>query len=213
MLLPNTINKNEQEPKNNLVILDKSPNYLPYPIIFWGGVDINPSLYGEEPSHFTQRADNKRDVKELGLALYCKENSIPMIGICRGAQLLNVFNGGKLCQHIEGHTQNHTIITNDGELLKVNSTHHQMMLPTPEATILATTKTKTYGLVKHRLDVIDDVYEVVYYPETLSLCIQFHPEDMRTNSPAVLWLQSLVEKYFGYKNFTFKDNDVYYGEI
>lgn len=54
-------------------------------VIFWGGTDINPELYGEKPSPYTQIPDKYRDNIETQQALYCIKNNIPIIGICRGA--------------------------------------------------------------------------------------------------------------------------------
>src|SRR5206468_3407306 len=77
-------------------------------VIFAGGADVDPVLYGEVP-HETTCCDPKRDQQDMDLYLMCVEHGIPMLGICRGAQFLHVMNGGKLWQHVDKHYGDHRI--------------------------------------------------------------------------------------------------------
>lgn len=153
-------------------------------IVFLGGTDINPLLYLEPPLKETQRADRSRDQFEQRV-FKAFVGKIPLIGICRGAQLLNVFNGGKLYQHVDGHARGpHPAhdVRNDNALV-VSSLHHQMMRPAANATLLLTASRSTVRVSNenHKTDsyklmeVVDDV-EAVYYPHTKCFCIQSHPE-------------------------------------
>ena len=65
-----------------------------------GGVDIDPSAYGASPHAMTQITVPERDAFELALALRAIERDQPLLGICRGMQLLNVALGGTLDQHL-----------------------------------------------------------------------------------------------------------------
>jgi putative glutamine amidotransferase len=65
-------------------------------ILFSGGGDINPHLYGKEADELTIEVDDKRDAYELALFKLALENEIPFLGICRGLQLVNVVMGGSL---------------------------------------------------------------------------------------------------------------------
>lgn len=162
-------------------VVDK-PEYLEKGrgcLILWGGEDISPSMYGEKPNkHVYTSAPSNRDQFELRLIKKAVELDIPIIGICRGAQLLCVAAGGKLAQHIEGHGRSHAITLHDEGDVRItcNSSHHQMMLPPSNAKILATSD-GTVGvnqfnqIVKH-----DRVNEVVYFPLVNGLGIQPHPE-------------------------------------
>lgn len=184
----------------------------PY-VIFWGGVDISPQLYGEQPSPYTQHADIRRDLLEVAMAKYCVKHSIPMIGICRGAQLLNVFNGGTLNQDITNHTYSHIMKTYDGREIRVNSTHHQMMLPGPNAHLLGTANHPCKGYINGAHHDLSFTYEVIAYPDTKSLCIQYHPEWLPEDSEAVLFAKEMAEKYLGLNDVKFRDDSQWYGDI
>jgi len=105
-----------------------------------GGGDIEPSRYGEPPAPETDDVDPARDALELRLLRSALDRDIPVLGICRGFQVINVANGGKLAQHVEGHTRSlgalhsHEAAPIAGSLLAsatsprahvVNSSHHQ----------------------------------------------------------------------------------------
>lgn len=69
-------------------------------IMLCGGRDIEPQRYGQEPLVTTEAPDTRRDAMEdhlLGAAIL---ESLPILGICRGAQILNVHRGGTLIQHV-----------------------------------------------------------------------------------------------------------------
>jgi putative glutamine amidotransferase len=69
-------------------------------VILAGGADIDPSMYGTEPHPKTKGTVPERDRTELAIARRAAERGIPLLGICRGMQLLNVAMGGTLRQHV-----------------------------------------------------------------------------------------------------------------
>ena len=69
-------------------------------LILAGGADIDPGAYGEEPHEATTHTVPERDTFEIALARAALERDLPMLGICRGMQLLNVARGGTLQQHL-----------------------------------------------------------------------------------------------------------------
>lgn len=115
-------------------------------VLFTGGVDLHPALYGEEPRRGLGVVDETRDAFEVALYRAAREAGKPTFGICRGFQLINVLEGGSLIQHLPDapqywadHSQQATppvlghAVTLSGELarahggdtLRVNSYHHQ----------------------------------------------------------------------------------------
>src|SRR5512139_2001888 len=101
------------------------------PLLLWGGTDINPDIYFEEPLPTTDKPDISRDSREIVAVVEAIDSGKPIIGICRGAQLLCALNGGKLDQHNPKHRGNsHPIFTHDGKILyDVAADHHQIMIP------------------------------------------------------------------------------------
>jgi putative glutamine amidotransferase len=108
-----------------------------------GGPDLDPVAYGASTRH-PQLGRTQLDVDtfELAVARAADAGGLPILGICRGAQALNVARGGTLHQHVDGHrqtelatvpTQRVTVaadsllatVTGAGESLDVNSFHHQ----------------------------------------------------------------------------------------
>lgn len=69
-------------------------------VLFAGGRDVNPDLYGESPGEHTDVPDIRRDAWEFALLNAALEREIPTLFICRGAQVLNVHLGGTLIQHL-----------------------------------------------------------------------------------------------------------------
>lgn len=149
-------------------------------VVFTGGEDVTPGLYGHE-THRTTINNVFRDQQEATIFEKCVLHSIPMVGICRGAQFLNVMSGGEMYQDVGGHTGLHEItdlVT--GETVLVSSTHHQMMKPSSEGLLVASSHIGSYrewwdGQIFAREQSEQD-FEVVFYPRTKALCFQPHPE-------------------------------------
>ena len=69
-------------------------------VIFSGGGDLDPELYGAEPHDETDMPRTERDAAELRLLQAALDRDMPVLAICRGSQLLNVARGGDLEQHL-----------------------------------------------------------------------------------------------------------------
>lgn len=80
-------------------------------VIFSGGGDLDPELYGADPHDETDEPRKERDAAELRFLEAALDRDMPVLAICRGSQLLNVARGGDLVQHLpevvghEGHKQ------------------------------------------------------------------------------------------------------------
>ncbi|MGW0562430.1 gamma-glutamyl-gamma-aminobutyrate hydrolase family protein [Streptomyces sp. NPDC003016] len=73
-------------------------------LVVAGGADVEPVRYGAEPDARTGPPARERDAWELALIEAALASGTPLLGICRGMQLLNVALGGTLVQHLDGHT-------------------------------------------------------------------------------------------------------------
>jgi len=176
-------------------------------IVVWtGGADVTPALYGERtlPGTDTDFARDKREMevwRQVGPA-----SNVMKIGICRGSQFLNVLNGGKLWQDVNGHGRSHPledIMT--GKTVMVSSTHHQQFRPAADAVIVAVARMSTIkqadlltwkkpeGMRENTSEAQD--YEVLWYPRTRSLCFQPHPEYDSPKSTAPYFFE-VLKRYF-----------------
>ncbi len=72
-------------------------------LLLAGGADIDPASYGQAPHRETQDSVPERDAFEIALTLGAIERDLPVLGICRGMQLINVALGGTLTQHLPEH--------------------------------------------------------------------------------------------------------------
>jgi putative glutamine amidotransferase len=158
--------------------------------LFIGGSDVSPILYGEETGANTQ-ASEARDSYESKYMYNRLSNHTPKLGICRGAQFLTVYAGGKLIQDVSGHaiSTGHSITFAPqygiGDLL-MPSTHHQMMYPydmdSNKYNIIATStyylSNKYYNGDNKNITLPDNFMEceIIHYPNKNSLAIQGHPE-------------------------------------
>lgn len=163
-------------------------------VVFLGGEDINPELYGEN-KHAHTFFNVKRDEREVELFNKCVENKIPMFGICRGMQFIHAMSGGKLYQHVRGHANgDHMIIDIEtGDEMLASSMHHQMCIKNPSIIPLAyarkgTTTTATYeeaGRATYDEDHKD--LEAAVYLSQRAIAVQGHPECMQATAPFVVW--------------------------
>jgi gamma-glutamyl-gamma-aminobutyrate hydrolase PuuD len=114
-------------------------------LIFCGGPDLGPKLYNESPSAQTTAVSHERDEAELTLLRAALQTGRPVLGVCRGMQLINIAYGGTLHQHLpdlvghDGHRSRpgtfdvHPVRVDDGSRLaaiigadaQVCSGHHQ----------------------------------------------------------------------------------------
>src|SRR4030095_430035 len=117
--------------------------------VLTGGVDVHPSLYNgkEIYNNIPVSLQLDRDLFEQKIYRYSQLNKLPVLGICRGMQLINVLQGGKLIQDLDNGNERHkkeesdkehTIVAEDNTLLHniagsfsghVNSAHHQAIDP------------------------------------------------------------------------------------
>ncbi|GAB4381721.1 MAG: gamma-glutamyl-gamma-aminobutyrate hydrolase family protein [Elainellaceae cyanobacterium] len=173
-------------------------------LIFAGGGDLNPALYGGEPHHTIYLVDEERDLFELALAKAVLMTEIPVLGICRGMQVLNVATGGNLVTHVPDvygdrimHRLDHprrpiqhpiTVVSETrlsaivGAVdISVVSWHHQAVRQfSPE-----------WQVVAHAADGLVEALEHQHHPWMMA--VQWHPELSPQDSAHQQLFQALVK--------------------
>ena len=153
-----------------------------------GGADLDPALYGEAP-HPAVSVEGARDDLELAAWSAARERGVPIFGVCRGFQAINVFSGGTLEQHLEGHdsptaapeahplhldpaSRLATILGETDPLLRteVNSYHHQAVRPADLAPGLIAS-----AVAPHHDGELVEALEAADRDDWL-VGVQFHPE-------------------------------------
>lgn len=168
-------------------------------VVFTGGEDVDPVLYGEKEHPYTS-SNIHRDVDEMEAFDEAKEFDKPCIGICRGHQFLCVMAGGKLIQH-QGNPGTHPMDMYDGATITTTSLHHQAAfpfnLPKEDYKILGWTY-KLNG--KHEdakgkeMNPPKEI-EVAIFKKIKALGIQGHPEMMDRDSDSIKYFQNLLNKF------------------
>lgn len=176
-------------------------------IVFNGGRDIGTEMYGETPvARGVPFEMGERDRHEK--RIFESNPQTFKLGICRGAQLLNVLNGGHLFQDVNHHHSSHPIVDLEtGEVYEATSTHHQMMRPDPARSVVIAVASQstqkfceavTYLVTKDKLPPLsegNDV-EIAWYPHGRSLCIQGHPEYGSSTKSYTDYCLGLIERHY-----------------
>jgi putative glutamine amidotransferase len=158
-------------------------------LLISGGADLDPVLYGEAAAG-TQEISRPRDALEQAAFRAAADRARPVLGICRGLQAINVFSGGSLVQHVDGHdgpdpgtgpARTHGLVVPGGSRLaaalglpsggelEVNSYHHQAVTPERLAPGLIATAWSRWGA--ERL-----VEGLEAAGERFVVAVQCHPE-------------------------------------
>lgn len=166
-------------------------------LVVWGGADIHPSLYKDVNTHSgVGDTPSVRDEIEWALMQQAKAQGIPIIGVCRGGQMLCALAGGKLYQHVDNHAGGRHLVTTDkDESFLVSSLHHQMMNPQGTKHELfawspdnrATKYFDARG--EHEETSIKVEPEYIYFPEIRGHAIQWHPEFHSETDACNTWLK------------------------
>jgi len=162
-------------------------------LILTGGVDVHPSLYNGKTiySNSPSSLQLQRDLFEEKIYRHSQLNKLPILGICRGMQLINVLEGGKLIQDLDHHNsrhrkeesdKEHAIVARKDSLLSdiagsvsgcVNSAHHQAIDPNNIGD----------NLIANAYDDDEKIIEGLEFKnktgKAFMLCVQWHPERMK----------------------------------
>lgn len=165
-------------------------------LMLWGGEDISPELYGQKANKYVRASrPSRRDIEEWEALKKAVEIGIPILGICRGAQMMTAFTGGTLLQHINQHHLAHDLqVLNEEQQLKVNSCHHQMMQPTDSCTILAWASGTTGVGENNEAFFVEKVPEIIHFPQINGFGVQFHPEWDDCPQKTINWCSNKIKE-------------------
>ncbi|MFJ3902641.1 gamma-glutamyl-gamma-aminobutyrate hydrolase family protein [Streptomyces sp. NPDC090025] len=146
-------------------------------LVVAGGADVEPVRYGAEPDPRTGPPARARDSWELALIDAALAAGIPLLGICRGMQLLNVALGGTLVQHLDGHTEAVGVMGRH-PVSPVPGTRYAELVPEP--TSVPTYHHQCVDMLGKDLvasaHATDGTVEAVELPGGWVLGVQWHPE-------------------------------------
>jgi len=147
-------------------------------ILFTGGGDVHPSYFGEERSTEIGTYEPERDTFEFALFRAARKLGLPLLGVCRGAQFINIAMGGNIYQHIEhrrtADSKHNVMVYKNTELYDIvgrevyetNTHHHQAIrFPAKDMQVLARAADGTIEAIR------STVHPFIW-------CIQWHPELM-----------------------------------
>ena len=173
-------------------------------IIISGGSDVDPSLYGEEPHEKLGKVNIGRDIFEDALIKKAVAMDMPVLGICRGIQAINVAIGGTLYQDVKSQLQArphskddvkrnlawHEVHLKEGSRIReifgkgsimTNSFHHQAVKVPGEGAVVTGTGP-------------DDIAEVLEMPDKrFVVAVQWHPEMMFDSEEQLKLCRAFVE--------------------
>ncbi|MFF4788643.1 gamma-glutamyl-gamma-aminobutyrate hydrolase family protein [Streptomyces sp. NPDC001276] len=147
-------------------------------LVVAGGPDVEPERYGAEREPRTGPPSRERDAWELALIRAALDSGTPLLGICRGMQLLNVALGGTLVQHIDGHTEDVGVFGSH-PVTPVAGTRYAAVVP--EETYVPTYHHQAVARLGEGLrtsaHATDGTVEAVELPgDRFVLGVQWHPE-------------------------------------
>lgn len=167
-------------------------------ILLPGGGDIRPAVYGAKVHPATDNIDDARDHVEIQLAKWAAGDDLPLFGICRGNQVMNVAFGGTLVQDIPSEIKTDLIHDITAGMPRNTLLHEVTIDPSSHlADILGGTTWKVNSLhhqsvERHAPDVCvtayapDGVIEGLEMPDKkFVLSVQWHPEDLYEQDPAM----------------------------
>jgi len=150
-------------------------------LLLTGGGDVNPAHYGEPISAITQAPDHTRDATELYALRYARAHKIPVLGICRGSQIMCVSMGGKLVQDIHLYSDAwmvHNGVSHDVYPTNSSRTFSRFCLDAPLSAISLHHQCVAYPGRGMRIAATapDGTPEAIESKDGLMLGVQFHPE-------------------------------------
>ncbi len=167
-------------------------------ILFTGGGDIDPLLFGEEPILQNGEISPLRDAYELHLCKEALQRALPLLGVCRGMQIMNIATGGSIYQDIG--VQTHSTLKHNQQAPRSYATHSIQIQQDSLLAALWQTKSIVVNSVHHQAvsklgagfmisaKSTDALTEAIENPEyDFVVGVQWHPEAMQTKEQMALF--------------------------
>lgn len=158
-------------------------------LVLPGGGDIDPHRYGQEPHPRVYNVDPEQDRLDFGMAHHALGRGLPVLGICRGMQLINILYGGTLIQHLPSSTVKHTFqLEKAAEPLAEAFTPHEVNISPGsrlagilgDSVVCASAHHQAVDLLGRGLKIVaraaDGTVEAVEDPHRRIIGVQWHPE-------------------------------------
>lgn len=182
-------------------------------LLYTGGADVSPSLYGEKPLMSTS-CDTGQDTIDAYFYHKAVEQNKMIVGICRGAQFINVLNGGRLWQDVSRHAlrggkKHEATDVESGRAIMVSSLHHQECILAKDGIPLLTAKEAAYKRTEkvtwqRRMNPSAQDMEAFWYPKTFCLGFQPHPEIDSLGSPGRNLFFQYIDRFWKERETTLK---------
>lgn len=168
-------------------------------LVITGGGDMDPATYGAANSDSSD-VDRARDQWELALVAAARRHQVPVLGVCRGCQVLNVALGGTLRQHVWGSKSHPHLLDASGTRLETG--YHDVSLEGLLVEIYSKDSRRVNSLHHQAIDIVGDGLEVVATTSDgeieavvatgpwPALGVQWHPErpDLTDEHPLFRWI-------------------------
>ena len=185
--------------KRNYPVMGIASSIKPDLVLFVDGPPVSPIYHGERRLGSTGATNLRRDAEDIFVYRQLSRK-IPKLGVGRGAHLLNMLNGGRAWQLVNGHNVGPHKTTDmiTGDVRWLSSDHCQLMLPKDDADIIcvadaARTFTSSDGKEYNRGSIVDAIdVEACYYGHTNSLC--FQPDVHAGHEGTITYLETLMHE-------------------
>lgn len=172
-------------------------------LLILGGADVDPALYGERPHPATSGVDMDEDRYEIAAARAALDDGTPLVGICRGMQVMNVACGGTLVQDLGAETPHH------GPLNALMVTQRVHVAPESRLARIVGKSTVAVRTGNHQAvrDVADGfavaaraedgVIEAIEHATAWAIGVQWHPEDPLADAEDLAAIASALVRQAG----------------